>query len=474
MRRNVNIIKNLDFFTVFLYLLLVFMGWINIYAAVYNEEYSNIIDISQKYGKQLMWIGAATLLGIVILLVDSKFFSVFGNIIYICTILLLMAVLVLGREVNGARSWFELGPIRFQPAEFAKFATCLALAKYMSKFNFKIMRPKTLITIALIIFTPAALIILQNDTGSALVYSTFILVLYREGLPGLIIFLCFVCAALFILSLMTSPLTVTIVILSGGLLAYKLYRKNNKETILAALLIAVLFSLLKTADWYFELKIEDFKLLLYSFGLSIPLFITYIYRSKIRYAGMIIFLTCASIGFSSSVNYIFHNILEKHQSQRIKIMLGIESDPYGKGYNVNQSKIAIGSGGFSGKGFLKGTQTKYDFVPEQSTDFIFCTVGEEWGFLGTTFVIGIFITLILRLIFLAERQRSPFSRIYGYGVACILFFHLAINVGMTIGLAPVIGIPLPFFSYGGSSLWSFTILIFIFLKLDANRLELFG
>jgi len=474
MRRNVNIIKNLDFFTVFLYLLLVFMGWINIYAAVYNEEYSNIIDISQKYGKQLMWIGAATLLGIVILLVDSKFFSVFGNIIYICTILLLMAVLVLGREVNGARSWFELGPIRFQPAEFAKFATCLALAKYMSKFNFKIMRPKTLITIALIIFTPAALIILQNDTGSALVYSTFILVLYREGLPGLIIFLCFVCAALFILSLMTSPLTVTIVILSGGLLAYKLYRKNNKETILAALLIAVLFSLLKTADWYFELKIEDFKLLLYSFGLSIPLFITYIYRSKIKYAGMIIFLTCASIGFSSSVNYIFHNILEKHQSQRIKIMLGIESDPYGKGYNVNQSKIAIGSGGFSGKGFLKGTQTKYDFVPEQSTDFIFCTVGEEWGFLGTTFVIGIFITLILRLIFLAERQRSPFSRIYGYGVACILFFHLAINVGMTIGLAPVIGIPLPFFSYGGSSLWSFTILIFIFLKLDANRLELFG
>ena len=474
MRRNVNIIKNLDFFTVFLYLLLVFMGWINIYAAVYNEEYSNIIDISQKYGKQLMWIGAATLLGIIILLVDSKFFSVFGNIIYICTILLLMAVLVLGREVNGARSWFELGPIRFQPAEFAKFATCLALAKYMSKFNFKIMRPKTLITIALIIFTPAALIILQNDTGSALVYSTFILVLYREGLPGLIIFLCFVCAALFILSLMTSPLTVTIVILSGGLLAYKLYRKNNKETILAALLIAVLFSLLKTADWYFELKIEDFKLLLYSFGLSIPLFITYIYRSKIKYAGMIIFLTCASIGFSSSVNYIFHNILEKHQSQRIKIMLGIESDPYGKGYNVNQSKIAIGSGGFSGKGFLKGTQTKYDFVPEQSTDFIFCTVGEEWGFLGTTFVIGIFITLILRLIFLAERQRSPFSRIYGYGVACILFFHLAINVGMTIGLAPVIGIPLPFFSYGGSSLWSFTILIFIFLKLDANRLELFG
>lgn len=474
MRRNVNILKNLDWFTIFLYLLLVFMGWINIYAAVYNEEYSNIIDASQKYGKQLMWIGAASLLAISILLVDSKFFSVFANFIYIGMLILLISVLFLGREVNGARSWFELGPIRFQPAEFAKFATCLALAKFMSKYNFKIMKLRNFIILGLITFTPAILIILQNDTGSALVYSCFILVFYREGLPGIFLFLCLICAALFILSLMTNPLTVLIVIICAALFALKLYRKNNKEAIITGLSIGILYSALKTAEILLKLEIEDFKLLLISFAITTPFFIAYIYKRKIKYAGLILFITFASIGFSSSVNYIFHNVLEKHQSQRIKIMLGIESDPYGKGYNVNQSKIAIGSGGFSGKGFLKGTQTKYDFVPEQSTDFIFCTVGEEWGFIGTTFVVGIFLTLILRLIFLAERQRSQFSRIYGYGVACILFFHLAINVGMTIGLAPVIGIPLPFFSYGGSSLWSFTILMFIFIKLDANRLELFG
>jgi rod shape determining protein RodA len=450
------------------------MGWINIYAAVYNEEYSSILDASQKYGKQLIWIAAASIIALGILLVDSKFFSVFANFIYIGMIILLISVLFLGREVNGARSWFELGPVRFQPAEFAKFATCLALAKFMSKFNFKIMKLKNFIILGIISFTPAVLIILQNDTGSALVYSSFILVFYREGLPGIFIFLCFVCAALFILSLITNPLTVIALIIGGALLAYKLYSRGSKETILAGLSIASLFAIFKTAAWFFEYVIEDYKLLLLSLVIATPLFVMYIYKKKIKHALLILFLTFASIGFSSSVNYIFQNVLEKHQSQRIKIMLGIESDPYGRGYNVNQSKIAIGSGGFSGKGFLKGTQTKYDFVPEQSTDFIFCTVGEEWGFIGTTFVISIFILLILRLIYLAERQRSVFSRIYGYGVACILFFHLAINVGMTIGLAPVIGIPLPFFSYGGSSLWSFTILIFIFIKLDANRLELFG
>lgn len=474
MRKNVNILKNLDWTIIFLYVLLIFIGWINIYAAVYNEEYSNILDTTQKYGKQLLWIGAASILAISILIIDSKFFSIFANFIYISMIILLISVLFLGREVNGARSWFELGSIRFQPAEFAKFATCLAIAKYMSKFNFKMMKFESFVTLAVITFTPAVLIILQNDTGSALVYSSFILVFYREGLPGIFLFLCFVCAALFILSLMTNPFITTIVIMSSALLAYKLFRRNTKEPLIATLSFALSFAILRTASWLLEYKIEDYKLLLVSFFITIPFFIAYIYKKKIKYAGLIIILTFAAIGFSSSVNYIFQNVLEKHQSQRIKIMLGLESDPYGRGYNVNQSKIAIGSGGFSGKGFLQGTQTKYDFVPEQSTDFIFCTVGEEWGFLGTSFVISLFIFLILRIIYLAERQRSVFSRIYGYGVACILFFHLAINIGMTIGLAPVIGIPLPFFSYGGSSLWSFTILMFIFIKLDANRLELFG
>lgn len=474
MKRNINILKNLDWITISMYLILVFIGWVNIYAAVYNEEYSSILDASQKYGKQLLWIAAAGLIAMSILLVDSKFFSVFSNFIYLAMILLLISVLFLGKEVNGARSWFEFGPIRFQPAEFAKFATCLAVAKFMSRFNFKMMSLKSFLVLGFLIFTPAALIVLQNDTGSALVYASFILVFYREGLPGIFIFLCFVCAILFILTLISGPLVVCSVVISGGLLAYKLNRKNNKESILAGLWIIILFALFKTATWFFEYDIEDYKLLLLAFALTIPFFIVYIYKSKIRYAILIIFLTIASLGFSSSINYIFNNVLQEHQSQRIKIMLGLESDQFGKGYNVNQSKIAIGSGGFFGKGFLQGTQTKYDFVPEQSTDFIFCTVGEEWGFLGTTFVISLFIALILRIIYMAERQRSAFSRIYGYGVACILFFHVAINIGMTIGLAPVIGIPLPFFSYGGSSLWSFTILIFIFIKLDANRIELFG
>lgn len=474
MRRNVSIIKNIDWFTITIYLLLVFLGWLNIYAAVYNEEHSSILDATQKYGKQLMWIGAAFVLGIIILIVESKFYSVFAQIIYLTTIFLLVSVLILGKEVNGARSWFELGPVRFQPAEFAKFATCLAIAKYMSKFGFKIMRLKSLISAGAIIFIPAALIILQNDTGSALVYSVFLLVMYRQGLPGIFLFICFVVATLFILVLIFSKLTVLLTILIGGLIAFKFYRNNNKELLFATLIPTLIFAIGKGLCWLFEFELVDYKLLLYSFALSIPAYLIFIYRNKIKYGLIIIAMTIASIGFTTTVEYVFNNILEHHQSKRIKILLGIESDPQGAGYNVAQSKIAIGSGGFLGKGFLKGTQTKYDFVPEQSTDFIFCTVGEEWGFIGTSFIITLFLVLILRLIFLAERQRSAFSRIYGYGVACIFFFHVAINVGMTIGLAPVIGIPLPFFSYGGSSLWSFTILLFIFLRLDANRLELFG
>ena len=452
MRRNVSIIRSLDWFTIIIYVLLVFMGWLNIYAAVYNEEHSSIFDATQKYGKQLMWIGAAFVLAIIILIVESKFYSVFAQIIYLTTIFLLVSVLILGKEVNGARSWFELGPIKFQPAEFAKFATCLAIAKYMSKFGFKIMHFKSLITTGAIIFIPAVLILLQNDTGSALVYSVFLLVMYRQGLPGIYLFICFIVATLFILALIFSKLTVLLIILTGTFLAFKIYRNNNKETLFGMLITVTIFSLGRFLCWLLEYDLKDHLLLVYAFIASIPVFLIFIYKNKIRYGLIIILLTIGSVGFTSSVEYVFNNILEPHQSKRIKILLGIESDPYGAGYNVAQSKIAIGSGGFVGKGFLNGTQTKYDFVPEQSTDFIFCTVGEEWGFLGTSFIITMFLILILRLIYLSERQRSTFSRIYGYGVACILFFHVAINVGMTIGLAPVIGIPLPFFSYGGSSL----------------------
>ncbi len=474
MRRNVSLVKSLDWFTIIMYVLLVFMGWLNIYAAVYNEEYNSIFDTTQKYGKQLLWIGAAFILAIVILIVEAKFYSVFAHIIYITTIVLLVSVLILGKEVNGARSWFELGTIRFQPAEFAKFATCLAIAKYMSKFDFKIIRVKSLVIAGTIIFIPAALIILQNDTGSALVYSVFLLVMYREGLPGVFLFICFAVATLFILVLLLPQLTVLIFILASMLLAFKIYRNNNKELLYAIIILIAFTTIGKVLCWLFDYETENYLLVLYSFFTAIPIYVFFIYKNKIRHGVMILLITIISIGFSTIVEFVFDNVLSKHQSERIQVLLGIKSDPLGAGYNVAQSKIAIGSGGLTGKGFLKGTQTKYDFVPEQSTDFIFCTVGEEWGFLGTSFIILMFIIFIIRIIYLAERQRSSFSRIYGYGVASILFFHLAINIGMTIGLGPVIGIPLPFFSYGGSSLWSFTILIFIFLRLDASRLELFG
>lgn len=473
-RKAINIFKNLDYISILLYLALVFMGWLNIYAAVYNDEYNSIIDISQKYGKQLMWIFITFGFIAAILLIDSKVYSLGSYFIYGLMMLVLVSVLFLGKEVNGARSWFQLGFIKFQPAEFAKFATCLAMAKFMSRFNFKMMTFKNLILLGIICFTPAALIILQNDTGSALVYTSFVLVFYRQGLPGIILGLMFIAVAIFILTLITSSLVTLSIILLGGILGYYIVNKNKKECFFSIIFLSIIFSLTKLCFYLFDIDKSDYKILLYSALFFLPFALIYSFKKRIKYALISIVIISGAIGFNSSVHYIFENVLEKHQSQRIKIMLGIESDPYGKGYNVNQSKIAIGSGGLTGKGFLKGTQTKYDFVPEQSTDFIFCTIGEEWGFGGSFVVISIFLTLILRLIFLAERQRSRFSRIYGYGVASIFIFHLAINIGMTIGLAPVIGIPLPFFSYGGSSLLSFSILLFIFIKLDSNRLELFG
>ncbi|MFA8433990.1 MAG: rod shape-determining protein RodA [Marinifilaceae bacterium] len=472
MRRKVNLLKNLDWWTIFLYVVLVFLGWVNIYAAVYNEEHQSILDISQRYGKQLMWIGAAFFIAIVILIVEGKFYSAFAYPTYLFMILLLIAVLLFGREVNGARSWFQLGPVRFQPAEFAKFATNLAIARYLSQYNFKIHRFKSLVTSGIILFTPAVLILLQNDTGSALVYTVFFLVLYREGLTGWILFLGLLTALLFIFTLLWSKLTVLLVMLAGAFVALKLFGNKFKPLGIALASLLVVFGFVWSVNALFGANYSYYQLLLVTIGLNTVPFLVKIYKYKIRFATWVLFFLLGGIGFTYSVGYIFDSVLEPHQQKRINELLGIESDPLGAGYNVNQSKIAIGSGGFSGKGFLQGTQTKFDFVPEQSTDFIYCTVGEEWGFIGTSTVMLLFLTLILRLVYLAERQRSSFSRIYGYGVACILFFHMAVNIGMTIGLAPVIGIPLPFFSYGGSSLWSFTILLFIFLRLDANRLEL--
>ena len=470
--RSNNLLANIDWVSILLYLLLVLIGWLNIYAAVYDENHSSILDISQKYGKQLIWIGAAFVLAFLVLLTDSKFFTTFSMVIYGIMIFLLIAVLFLGTETKGARSWFEVGDFRIQPAEFAKFATNLAIAYVMSRHNFKVMRFSSLLTIGLILALPAGLIILQNDTGSALVYSRFILVLFREGLHGSILLLCFVAAAIFIMALLYTPFTVLLVIIGGTLIAFYYYRHDIRELFQIILFIGCGFGLFVLIKWMFNLSISDYYILLIVYVITSITAIYPIYKRKMKNMITLLLISWLCVGAAPSVNYAF-NHLQPHQQDRINELLGIKVDPKGTGYNVTQSKIAIGSGGLLGKGFLQGTQTKLNFVPEQSTDFIFCTVGEEWGFIGSTFVIVLLAVFILRIIKLAERQRSSFSRIYGYGVASILFFHVAVNIGMTIGMAPVIGIPLPFFSYGGSSLWSFTILIFIFLRLDANRLQVF-
>lgn len=417
MRNKHRTYQTIDWLTILIYLLLVFIGWINIYASVYNEEHHHIFDISQRYGKQLIWVLFALVIGTVILMIDSKFFSTFAYLIYGISIIALIAVLLFGAQIAGSRSWFQIGSFAIQPSEFAKFATCLVLAKYLTTLNVSLKKLNCILVSLTLIGMPAFFILLQHDTGSALVYTALILVLYREGLSGIILVIGLFALVLFILTL----------------------------------LIGKLLLILSIATVFFLLVIALKKI-----------------RKRILFFTGLFIITSA---FIYGVDYGFENALKPHQKKRINVLLGVEQDLHGAGYNVNQSKIAIGSGGLSGKGFLKGTQTKYDFVPEQSTDFIFCTIGEEWGFAGTSVVILLFMILLIRIINLAERQRSRFSRIYGYAVASILFFHFMINIGMTIGLTPVIGIPLPFLSYGGSSLWAFTILLFIFLKQDATRLE---
>ena len=418
MRRRSESYGRIDWITVLLYLLLVLIGWVNIYAAVYDEAHSSILDIGQRYGKQLIWIAAATGIAFVILLIDAKVYNAFAWFIYASVVLLLVGVLAVGTEIAGSKSWFQIGSIAIQPAEFGKFATCLALARYLNSYSTDFSRLKAKFISLVIIFSPALLVLLQNDTGSAIVYASLILVLYREGLSGSLMLLGVYILLLFIFTILFQQYYVAAgLVIILGLLFFTSGRVRKKWILASAVLVF-------------------------------------------------------SVGFVFSVDYAFNNILEPHQRTRINVLLGKQQDLRGAGYNVNQSKIAIGSGGLAGKGFLKGTQTKYDFVPEQSTDFIFCTIGEEWGFLGSSLVIILYVLLLYRLIVLAERQRSGFSRIYGYGVISILFFHFTVNIGMTLGLMPVIGIPLPFISYGGSSLWAFTILLFIFIKLDANRLRL--
>jgi len=413
-----SVIGNVDWIVVLLYFLLVFFGWLSIYASSGGDKEGSVFDLTQRYGKQLLWIGLAVVMIIIVLLIDAKFFSSFAFVFYGAMILVLIGVLLFGKTVAGSRSWFQMGSFAIQPSEFAKFATALAIAKYLSTTHVDMKKLKTPVIAMSLAGLPALLILLQNDTGSALVYTSFALVLFREGFSGSVIFFGFVLAMLFILTLLFGEIYIisAIALLLTLLLVFFRKTRKNYKTIIAMFLL--------------------------------------------------------SSAFVFSVNYAFQKVLEPHQKKRINVLLGIEEDLKGAGYNVNQSKIAIGSGGLTGKGFRQGMLTRYHFVPEQSTDFIFCTVGEEWGFLGTSVVILLFLGLLVRLVLLAERQRSQFSRIYGYGVISILFFHFVVNVGMTIGLAPVVGIPLPFFSYGGSSLWGFTLLLFLFVKQDADRLKI--
>jgi len=469
-RRN-SVWANIDWLTVLFYLILVFLGWLNIYSSVYNDEYQSIMDVSQRYGKQMIWIGAALLVAFIILLIETSFYVFFSYFIYLFMIALLVLVLLFGTEINGARSWFTIGSFSFQPSEFTKFATALALAKYMSSFDFKLERFKSLSVIGLIIFAPAAFILLQNDTGSALVYFAFVLVLYREGLSGIVLFFALLVALLFVFSLVLSNIAMALLLPALAMLTFLAFNPKIKHFLHMVFLFAGSFIVLFFLNFIIKEALSLPEVLMYGSVLSAVIALVYSLIKRWKNYATIALVFLGAVLFSISIDYTFNNYLEPYHQSRINELLGIESDPLGAGYNVNQSKIAIGSGGVWGKGFLNGTQTKFDFVPEQDTDFIFCTVGEEWGFAGTSTVIILFIALFIRLIMLAERQRSRFSRIYGYSVAVILFFHFMVNVGMTIGVMPVIGIPLPFFSYGGSSLWSFTILLFIFIRLDASRLE---
>ena len=422
MNERNSIIGKIDWVTVLIYLALVIIGWFSIFSAKFDETHPSIFDLSQVYGKQLIWIGASLLVGFIILLIDAKFFNAFSLWIYIAVLFSLFAVLVYGKATKGATSWIDLGAgIKFQPSEFAKMATALAVAGYLDRLDVDLQKRKDQIVTAALVLIPMALVLLQNDTGSAIVFVSFIFVLYREGFPG------------------------TGWVMVAGVVAILLF----------------VFTLL----W-------NQKVMYIILGSLLVLSLVYYILTKKRGIVKMLAVFAVMFTFVFSVDYAFNKVLQEHQRNRILVLLGQLDDPKGVGYNVHQSKIAIGSGGFTGKGFLQGTQTKYDFVPEQHTDFIFCTVGEEGGFLGTSVVVLLYIGLLVRIVILAERQRSTFSRVYGYAIAGILFVHVAINIGMTIGLVPVIGIPLPFLSYGGSSMLAFTIMLAIFVKQDANRLNI--
>ncbi len=474
------ILRNIDWWLVAAYIVLVFIGLVNIYASIHSTEVSSIFDPAGRSGKQFIWaIISMACAGLILFVINPRIYEGLSLPIYIATVVLLVAVIFLGTEVKGSRSWFELGPVRFQPAEISKISTSLLLATVMSQFGFRMGRAKDFLSVAAIILVPMLTIIAQSETGSALVYVGFIFVLYREGLSGWLISLVGIFIGLFIITLTASPYAAILAlaaIISFCDSAYTGALRNWLRIYLPVL--AVLAGLPFLLDWLGSLtdnphafikSVNPLYILLGTCLMAVPAILFKAYRTRKLFTMLAVAAFLSGIVLSFSAEFIFEDVLQDHQRQRIEVLLGMKEDPTGVGYNVNQSMIAIGSGGLLGKGFLHGTQTTYGFVPEQSTDFIFCTIGEEWGFLGTTTVILIYVFLIARIIISAEKSREAFTRIYGYCVASCIFMHLFINIGMTIGLMPVIGIPLPFISYGGSSLLAFTILLFIFIALKSNE-----
>lgn len=471
---------SLDWWTILIYVVLLLLGWLSVCGASYNYGDTDLFSLDSRSGMQIIWIGTALCLGFVIMMMDSRFFDTFSYIIYAALLILLFATIFNPHEIKGSRSWLVLGPLRLQPAEFAKFATALAAAKLMSAYNFSMSNMRDFFAAIGVVMLPMLLIVGQRETGSALVYFSFFLMFYREGMPGSILFTGLAMVLYFVIGVKYADIMLSITPTSVGkycvllmiqvfaAIMVRIYCKDrdfSNKLLLGCLGVTLITTL-------FSIYVIPFNITWIQLIVTLVLVSALGYqwlRNNIANYAFITLFTIGSLAFFYSADYVLNNVMQPHQRVRINVLLGLEEDIAGAGYNVHQSEIAIGSGGIWGKGFLNGTQTKLKYVPEQDTDFIFCTVGEEEGFLGSAGVLLLFLALILRLIHLAERQPFRFGRVYGYCVAGIFLFHVFINVGMVLGLTPVIGIPLPFFSYGGSSLWGFTILLFIFLRIDASR-----
>ena len=461
--------EGVDRWTVLLYVLIVLVGFVSITSASYDDGIASTFSFSHFYMKQLVWIGGAFAAAIIVLLIDASAYHKWAYLLYILGLLLLLSTLVVGREVNGAKAWFEFGSFRVQPVEFAKIATALALARVMSTSTFSINRSGDLFKVGLVICLPLLIIILQNDTGSGIVLASLLFVLYREGLNKWLCIPILLIAVLFIFSFLFTPMTLLVMLILVCTLSEAMMNRVWRSRIIYLASLALGTLVLYLAMFLITPGAMDlYRCLLIITLVSLVGVAVYAFRSNLRNIFIMIGLFLLAMLFVPTTDYIFNSVLKEHQQNRILSFLGLVSDPLGTDYNVNQAKIAIGSGDWFGKGFMQGTQIKYGFVPEKHTDFIFCTVGEEWGFVGTMFVLSLFCLLVLRLMRMGERQEEPFGRIYCYCVAAFLLFHLLVNIGMTIGLMPVMGIPLPFVSYGGSSLIAFTIMLFIAVRLDAS------